>query len=256
MTDNRIDDDVIVISEEDVVYDSPDDPRDAALHEGTGSGATSQDGHTEDETGDEVADGEPGDGNHAVHADLDAGDQTTSAGPAGTPASPFFSRADAPGAGARETGSTMPGAHAAGAGWPDTGNSAAPEADAVSGEVTETGDEVASDDDQVADADAANVTAPAPSATSHAPAAPAPAGAQGNWPQIQALFVDDPRSAVRQAADVMTGAMTALVAAARNREQALQDTWQPDSTGTEELRTALREYRDLSARISELASQI
>jgi hypothetical protein len=86
-------------------------------------------------------------------------------------------------------------------------------------------------------------------AASPAAASPAPA-ANENWPQIQALFVDDPHSAVRQAADVASGAAAALVAAVKNREQTLRDGWQADATGTEELRTALREYRQLASRLS------
>jgi hypothetical protein len=76
------------------------------------------------------------------------------------------------------------------------------------------------------------------------------------WPQIQARFVDDPRSAVEQAAEVTTGALSALMAAARSREEGLRDAWQADAAGTEELRTSLRDYRDLAQRLSELASHI
>jgi hypothetical protein len=79
--------------------------------------------------------------------------------------------------------------------------------------------------------------------------------ADSNWPQIQALFVDDPRSAVRQASDVASGAVAALVAAAKNREQAMQG-WDDESTGTEELRSALRQYRDLANQVSALAHEI
>jgi hypothetical protein len=82
------------------------------------------------------------------------------------------------------------------------------------------------------------------------------AASDGNWPQIQALFVDDPLAAVQQAADVVGGAMAALTAAANNREQTLRGGWQGDGTGTEELRTALREYRDLAGRLSTLAHDL
>jgi hypothetical protein len=90
------------------------------------------------------------------------------------------------------------------------------------------------------------------------PGAPSdtPAVSDGNWPQIQALFVDDPLAAVQQAADVVGGAMAALTAAATNREQTLRGGWQGDRTGTEDLRTALREYRDLAARLSTLARDL
>ena len=83
-----------------------------------------------------------------------------------------------------------------------------------------------------------------------------PPASDGNWPQIQALFVDDPLAAVQQAADVVGGALSALTAAANNREQTLRGGWQGDGTGTEELRTALREYRDLAGRLSTLAHDL
>ena len=98
-------------------------------------------------------------------------------------------------------------------------------------------------------ADAASTPTPATPAASEA----AP---DSSWPQIQSLFVDDPHAAVRQAADVAGGALAALVAAARNREQTLRDSWQADSTGTEELRTALRDYRDLAGRLSALSKDL
>jgi hypothetical protein len=98
-------------------------------------------------------------------------------------------------------------------------------------------------------------TAPAASAT---PAATPAVGAtpDSNWPQIQSLFVDDPLAAVQQAADVVGGALAALTAAANNREQTLRGGWQGAGTGTEELRTALREYRDLAGRLSTLAQDL
>lgn len=134
--------------------------------------------------------------------------------------------------------------------------------------------ESASADETVAAAAAAE-SAPAGTATTESPTAtPATTGAPVSaaadtqqtaagtgaggdpWPEIQARFVDDPRSAVEQAAEVTTGALTALMAAARNREQSLRDGWDADTTGTEELRTSLRDYRELAQRLSGLASQL
>jgi hypothetical protein len=97
----------------------------------------------------------------------------------------------------------------------------------------------------------------AEAASTVTPAAPAATAVpESNWPQIQSLFVDDPQAAVRQAADVVGGALAALVAAANNREQTLRDSWQGDATGTEELRTALRDYRDLAGRLSTVAQDL
>jgi hypothetical protein len=77
-----------------------------------------------------------------------------------------------------------------------------------------------------------------------------------NWPEIQSMFVDDPRSAVERAAEVTRSALNALVAAAKDREQALSQNWQADGTGTEELRTSLQHYRDLANRLSRLSGEL
>ena len=99
---------------------------------------------------------------------------------------------------------------------------------------------------------------PGSGAVPAASATPAASGAapDSNWPQIQALFVDDPLAAVQQAADVVGGALAALTAAANNREQTLRGGWEGTGTGTEDLRTALREYRDLAGRLSTLAQDL
>jgi hypothetical protein len=77
-----------------------------------------------------------------------------------------------------------------------------------------------------------------------------------NWPEIQAMFVDDPRSAVERAAEVTGGALSALVTAAKDREQSLRQNWQADGTGTEELRTSLQHYRELANRLSRLGAEL
>jgi hypothetical protein len=77
-----------------------------------------------------------------------------------------------------------------------------------------------------------------------------------NWSEIQSMFVDDPRSAVERAAEVTRSALNALVAAAKDREQALSQNWQADGTGTEELRTSLQHYRDLANRLSRLSGEL
>lgn len=83
------------------------------------------------------------------------------------------------------------------------------------------------------------------------PGKPEPAS-DSPWPAIQSMFVDDPRRAVEQAAQVTSTALADLIIAAKEQERTLRNDWQPDRTGTEELRVALRGYRDLSARIASL----
>jgi hypothetical protein len=63
------------------------------------------------------------------------------------------------------------------------------------------------------------------------------------WPDIQAMFVDDPRSAVERAAGLAGDCAEALVLSVQERQRALMSAWQGDDTGTEELRVALRDYR-------------
>ncbi|MGH3408205.1 MAG: hypothetical protein ACRDRJ_37750, partial [Streptosporangiaceae bacterium] len=83
------------------------------------------------------------------------------------------------------------------------------------------------------------------------PGRPEPAS-DSPWPAIQSMFVDDPRRAVEQAAKVTSTALADLITAAKEQERTLRSDWQPDRTGTEELRVALRGYRDLAGRIATL----
>jgi hypothetical protein len=88
-------------------------------------------------------------------------------------------------------------------------------------------------------------------ATARTAAAPAsaPAATTGNpdlsarWPEIQAMFVDDPRASVERAAGLVDDSVEALVVSVKEQQHALLATWQGDNAGTEELRTALQGYR-------------
>ncbi|HEX3488246.1 MAG TPA: hypothetical protein VHU92_02855 [Streptosporangiaceae bacterium] len=86
------------------------------------------------------------------------------------------------------------------------------------------------------------------------PAGPAPAQPSGDnpWPEIQSMFVDDPRRAVEQSAKVVSTALADLITAAKAIERTLGDDFRREGAGTEELRVALRGYRDLGARIATL----
>ena len=85
-------------------------------------------------------------------------------------------------------------------------------------------------------------------ATARTAAAPASASAgnpdlSGRWPEIQAMFVDDPRASVERAAGLVDDSVEALVVSVKEQQHALLSTWQGDNAGTEELRTALQGYR-------------
>jgi hypothetical protein len=78
---------------------------------------------------------------------------------------------------------------------------------------------------------------------------PSPATAGGNspderWHEIQAMFEDDPRSAVELAADLADDSAETVMTSVRERQESLLSTWQHDDAGTEELRIALRHYRE------------
>jgi hypothetical protein len=63
------------------------------------------------------------------------------------------------------------------------------------------------------------------------------------WHEILAMFVDDPRSSVEQAAVLADNRAEALVLSIRERQHALRSGWQRHEAETEELRIALQQYR-------------
>ena len=87
------------------------------------------------------------------------------------------------------------------------------------------------------------------------PAEPvSPAGTAGNstavdavadsrWSKIQAMFVDDPCTAVAEAAALADEAIGAFIATVRAQQASLASSWQAEDADTEQLRTAFREYR-------------
>ena len=95
-----------------------------------------------------------------------------------------------------------------------------------------------------------------PSAASEAAvASPVAAGASGTaprmpdgdrqWREIQAMFVDDPRDSLQQAADLINTAIEESLAAIRRQQAVLASSWQERGADTEALRIALKEYRAL-----------
>ena len=106
---------------------------------------------------------------------------------------------------------------------------------------------------QVAHEDAA--ADPAGVAYAPPPAEPvSPAGTAGNstavdavadsrWSKIQAMFVDDPCTAVAEAAALADEAIGAFIATVRAQQASLASSWQAEDADTEQLRAAFREYR-------------
>jgi hypothetical protein len=72
------------------------------------------------------------------------------------------------------------------------------------------------------------------------------------WSEILVAFVDDPRGSVKMAADAVDEAIEEFVDSVRARQRDLTATWQSAGADTEQLRTALREYRKLGLRVQQL----
>jgi hypothetical protein len=81
------------------------------------------------------------------------------------------------------------------------------------------------------------------------------AGSAGRWPDIQAMFVDDPRASVEQAAGLVDDCVEALVVSVKERQHALLSDWQGAGTDTEQLRTALQRYRAFWSRLEDFSRQ-
>ncbi len=57
------------------------------------------------------------------------------------------------------------------------------------------------------------------------------------------MFVDDPRSSVEVAASLVDDSIQALVASVKDQQDSLLSAWNGEDAGTEELRTAVQNYR-------------
>ncbi|MGW5672804.1 hypothetical protein ACWEVO_33585, partial [Micromonospora sp. NPDC003776] len=80
----------------------------------------------------------------------------------------------------------------------------------------------------------------------------APEAAQGfrdRWRDVQLRFVDDPKAAVGEAQALVDEAMDALAAALREQKSKLGGWQESGSADTEQLRVAVRGYRDFLDRV-------
>jgi hypothetical protein len=114
---------------------------------------------------------------------------------------------------------------------------------------------------------ASAVAAPAPSAVAapassaddglarQSPAAAGSAHSAGPWPEIQAMFVDDPRASVERAAVVVDEGVEALIVSVKEEQHALLSDWQGNDTATEELRTAIQRYRTFWNRVEDFSRE-
>jgi hypothetical protein len=83
---------------------------------------------------------------------------------------------------------------------------------------------------------------------------PAAALSEQQWPVIQAMFVDDPQGSVQRAAAAAEEVAKAFVASLQREQAALRASWETGGdTTTEDLRTALQQYRAFCGRLEGLA---
>ena len=74
-------------------------------------------------------------------------------------------------------------------------------------------------------------------------------GFRDRWRDVQLRFVDDPRAAAGEAQTLVDEAMQALSAALTQHKEKLGSWQEADATDTEQLRVAVREYRDFLDRV-------
>ena len=96
---------------------------------------------------------------------------------------------------------------------------------------------------------------PLPAGAAEFPAASATASMTARWHEIQAMFVDDPRSSAEMAAGLVEESVQALVASVREQQDSLLAAWHGENAGTEELRTAVQHYRAFGGRLADFTGE-
>jgi hypothetical protein len=159
------------------------------------------------------------------------------------------------------TGSGYPGVTAAGSTADEPGAAGTADAEAPFAFVTvagSTADEPGAAD-STADAEAPFAFSTTP-VTEPEPAPAVPLAANGanlstRWPEIQAMFVDDPRASVQLAAGLVDDSVDALMVSLKKQQHSLLHAWQGDDPGTEELRTTVQRYRTFWKRLEDFSRE-
>jgi hypothetical protein len=94
-----------------------------------------------------------------------------------------------------------------------------------------------------------------PEPVPEAPVASATASPSTRWQEIQAMFIDDPRTCAELAAGLVDDSIQALVAFVKEQQDSLLAAWHGDDAGTEELRTAVRHYRAFAGRLADFSRE-
>ena len=95
-----------------------------------------------------------------------------------------------------------------------------------------------------------------PESIPDSPAASVTESPSTRWLEIQAMFVDDPRSSAESAASLVDDSVQALVASVRGQQDSLLAAWNGENAGTEELRAAVQHYRAFGNRLADFTREI
>ena len=75
------------------------------------------------------------------------------------------------------------------------------------------------------------------------------------WHEIQALFVNDPRSSTEMAASLVNDSVELLIVSLKEQQQSMLSAWQGDDARTEEMRTAVQRYRTFWNRLDDFSRE-
>ena len=75
---------------------------------------------------------------------------------------------------------------------------------------------------------------------------------RGQWTEVQASFVDEPRKSVEQAHQLVSSAIQQITEGLQAKQSELEKEWNKSDASTEDLRTSLQHYRTLFDRLLEL----
>jgi len=75
---------------------------------------------------------------------------------------------------------------------------------------------------------------------------------RGQWTEVQASFVDEPRKSVEHAHQLVSSAIQQITDRLNGKRSELEKEWSKSDASTEDLRTSLQHYRALFDRLMEL----
>jgi len=116
-------------------------------------------------------------------------------------------------------------------------------------------DQMAAEDGAVMPARVPVQPGPLPAENPEFPPAGATASLSARWHEIQAMFVDDPRSSAEMAAGLVDESVQVLVASVRKQQDSLLAAWHGENAGTEELRAAVQHYRVFGDRLADFTRE-